>query len=811
MPNSTDSLVFRVKPRLLRLLGDQLIRDANLAVFELVKNAYDADAARCTVTLEHADSPSRARIEIEDDGSGMDESTLRNVWMVIATDFRAEQRAMKQRTPRFRRFPLGEKGLGRLSVHKLGRFIQLVTRVKNGEELIVEFDWDRLENAEDLRHAAVKLESRDPKTFPGSKHGTKLEVTKLRETWARGELRRLYRAVNSLRSPFKGPTDFEVTLSAPGCEAWLEGLFTSEQASDCAVYQAKGWFEGNEAQFKYQFKPPQGLGNRLNSRKVNVVIPQLEKKDGRKSSPLDLGGETLSFPAIANASKLKERLAQHSDSVSLYVWKHLPASTHQILGAEARTESEIKAVQNVLIEGLNQIISGPLIYDARRFAGAVLSERSRQLLKEDGGKASWKRLNRLLLADAFPGEIAPGYEIGKVEFEFWLFDRDPTVSNAVTDDVRGLKAYLDENGGIRIYRDGIRVYDFGEPGNDWLNLDLRRVNTPTVRTSNNQILGALRLDATESSDLREKSNREGFIETKAYADFRDAVTSVLTNVEAEKIKDQKRLRETLGKGTGQKIFTKLTELRETLADKGVLADVEPRLKEVEKELEIYRDQLLHAAVPGLSIGILLHGAEKILDELREAARRGAEPERIKELVERLYRAMRPVTNLLKNPAVAKTSASTLIKEAIFSTELRLNRHGIRLWDGTKHAAVDFKVEGSKQMLVASITNLIDNAIHWLEVKRPSEMLLLISTTKDLQGGPAIVVADNGPGFGNDDPEDLIAPFFSRRNGGMGLGLYIVNEVMRVNKGRLVFPGPGDLELPDEFNGAVVALQFPQLL
>lgn len=63
---------------------------------------------------------------------------------------------------------------------------------------------------------------------------------------------------------------------------------------------------------------------------------------------------------------------------------------------------------------------------------------------------------------------------------------------------------------------------------------------------------------------------------------------------------------------------------------------------------------------------MLHGAEKILDELREAARRGVHPERIKELVDRLYRAMRPVTNLLKNPAVAKTSASVLIKEAIFS-------------------------------------------------------------------------------------------------------------------------------------------------
>jgi hypothetical protein len=45
---------------------------------------------------------------------------------------------------------------------------------------------------------------------------------------------------------------------------------------------------------------------------------------------------------------------------------------------------------------------------------------------------------------------------------------------------------------------------------------------------------------------------------------------------------------------------------------------------------------------------------------------------------------------------------------------------------------------------------------------------------------------------------------------MGLGLYIVNEVMRTNKGRLVFPDSGDIELADEFDGAVVALQFPQL-
>src|SRR5882724_3406873 len=119
--SSSNSLTFSVKPRILTLLGDQLIRDANVAVFELVKNAYDADASRCSVVIEHADDPANARIVVDDDGVGMDENILRNVWMVIATDFRTLQRQQNARTEKFNRYPLGEKGLGRLSIHKLGR------------------------------------------------------------------------------------------------------------------------------------------------------------------------------------------------------------------------------------------------------------------------------------------------------------------------------------------------------------------------------------------------------------------------------------------------------------------------------------------------------------------------------------------------------------------------------------------------------------------------------------------------------------------------------------------------------------------
>jgi signal transduction histidine kinase len=689
-----EKLVFRVRPRLLTLLGDQLIRDATLAVFELVKNAYDADATRCAVTLEHPTDESRARIIVEDDGVGMDEETLRDVWMVIATDFRALQRRDEKRTRKFHRFPLGEKGLGRLSAHKLGRFIRLITRARGGQEYVLEFEWELIESAKDLESAGIDLNEREPQTFKGNRHGTRFEITNLRETWSRGQARRLHRAVNSLCSPFKGPEDFEVNLSIPGHEEWLKNLFTAEVANQCALYHVRGSFEGNSGKFNYTFTPPPGYSTQLSKRtekglEVPLQKKKKEKENSRKLEPLDL-----------------------SD-----------------------------------------------------------------------------------------------HKIGKVSFDFWLFDRDPAVLRDVTDDVKGLKDYLDENGGIRIYRDGIRVYDFGEPGNDWLNLDIRRVNTPTARTSNNQILGALRLDAIESGDLREKTNREGFIENEAFEDFRAAVISMLTQIEAEKTKDQRRLREVLGKGTGKRVFQKLAEVREVLERKGVLADVEDKLKAAEKEMEIYRDQLLHAAVPGLTIGMMLHGAEKILDELRAATNRGGSAERIKELVDHLYRAMRPVTNLLKNPNPAKTSAGILIKEALFSAELRLKRHHITLINGMEKGCPDFNVKGSKQMLVASINNLIDNSIHWLEIKDPKQKFIYIGTTDDIEEGPAIVVGDNGPGFGKDDPEDLLAPFFTRRSGGMGLGLYIVSEVMRVSRGRIVFPSDGDVDLPDQIDGAVVALQF----
>ena len=97
-------------------------------------------------------------------------------------------------------------------------------------------------------------------------------------------------------------------------------------------------------------------------------------------------------------------------------------------------------------------------------------------------------------------------------------------------------------------------------------------------------------------------------------------------------------------------------------------------------------------------------------------------------------------------------------------------------------------------MLGALNNLIDNSLYWLRVRWPdrppdiesSKRRLFLGASRDLAEGPAIVVADNGAGF-QDTPEHVTRPFFTRKPGGMGLGLYYANLAMELNGGRLAFP------------------------
>lgn len=681
---------FKPRARLLLALGNELIKEEGIALFELVKNAYDADATKATVTLSNIDNPEEGQIVILDDGTGMDWDTVTGVWLEPGTDFRQKQVLEGTKTRKFGRTPLGQKGIGRFGAHKLGRNIELITRSRNKNEIVVTIDWTDFEKKKYLEEIPVTVRERTPALFTGKATGTQLTITKLSTAWNRGMVRSVARSINSICSPFKSPDSFKTELELRDEEKqnWLEGLLTWKEAINYRLFSATCHFDKGRLSYEYEFKP----------------WPSMTRIKGRK------------------AKKREENL--------------MP-------------------------------------------------------LKDDESKK--------------PIDITE-YKIGNFSMDMMVFDRDTKILSLGVQDKKGLKEFLDFNGGIRVYRDGVRVYDYGEPGNDWLDLGGRRVNLPTEKISNNLIIGAVSISRTESIELQEKTNREGFIENEAAKAFRKAVIHGVTQIEAERSMDKKRLRAAYSKAqTKEPVLDEIAELREKVKKKGLEAELGGYLNRIESDYKDIRDRLLTSAGAGLSLAIVIHEIEKIIKELTAAVEKEKTSEHIRSLTKHLAELIEGYALLVKKTGIQKTKASQIISQALFNIDYRLSVHKIKVINGCNNEN-DFTTSCSKRLILGALMNILDNSIYWLEVKQPKEKTIYITATNELSEGPAIVIGDNGPGF-SDPLEYMTEPFFTRKPDGMGLGLHITSEIMKVHKGSLKIIEKGEMDLPKEIDGAVIALVF----
>lgn len=160
------SIPFSIEGRILRELGERLVKQPEVALLELIKNAYDADATTCRVELLGND-----QLVVRDDGSGMTLDRFATGWMRIGTSSKEGQ----SETQRFRRPITGEKGIGRFAVRFLGRSLKLDSVAVDSElgrktRLTTTFDWDDFDRHEDLGDISVNyvLEGVDPDVETGT-------------------------------------------------------------------------------------------------------------------------------------------------------------------------------------------------------------------------------------------------------------------------------------------------------------------------------------------------------------------------------------------------------------------------------------------------------------------------------------------------------------------------------------------------------------------------------------------------------------------------------------------------------------------
>lgn len=186
---------FRADSALLRELGERLVGKPYIALAELIKNAYDADASRCVISL------TGSKIEVSDNGHGMSKMEFLDYWMTVGT--RHKQHAERSRL--LGRRVTGSKGVGRLSAQFLAHKMQLLSTAKGDGDLLHAFvDWETAIDTGSLTEAEAvyRVEDGRRELFPdGGRNGTVVILQDLKQEWDEAEVSELGRQIWMLNSP----------------------------------------------------------------------------------------------------------------------------------------------------------------------------------------------------------------------------------------------------------------------------------------------------------------------------------------------------------------------------------------------------------------------------------------------------------------------------------------------------------------------------------------------------------------------------------------------------------------------------------
>lgn len=201
---SNNSLKWRFDISTFRLIGRDLITDRVTALFELIKNCYDANATSVHVRFENVGNDNdSSSITISDNGIGMSFEDIRDKWMVIGT---SNKRKNKITPAPIRRRCVGEKGIGRFAVDKLGDNVTILTKQEKSESwLEVTIDWSQYFKSADDNENILFTDIENKYTFkPESNadlHGTTLTIRNVREKWLKSDIKRFISEVSKIASP----------------------------------------------------------------------------------------------------------------------------------------------------------------------------------------------------------------------------------------------------------------------------------------------------------------------------------------------------------------------------------------------------------------------------------------------------------------------------------------------------------------------------------------------------------------------------------------------------------------------------------
>ena len=219
MTNQNSTLSFRVSAGLKNIIGRDLISDKYIAIFELVKNSYDAGAYEVDISFVTTDA-GQNQIIISDNGCGMTYTDIVEKWLFVAySEKKTQNRKKTSFRDEIKREVAGAKGVGRFSCDRLGALLTLITKTETETSANkVEVNWNKFELDDTQEFMSIPVQYSTIEALPsGFSKGTTLIVDALRENWSRDDLLRLKRSLMKLISPDadKGELPFDIELIVP--------------------------------------------------------------------------------------------------------------------------------------------------------------------------------------------------------------------------------------------------------------------------------------------------------------------------------------------------------------------------------------------------------------------------------------------------------------------------------------------------------------------------------------------------------------------------------------------------------------------
>ena len=202
---------FRISSGLKSIIGRDLITSDFIAIFELVKNSFDAGAQSVQVVFDL--STPGGVLYIVDDGKGMSLADIEKKWLFLA--YSAKKDGTEDGTQSPKRNYAGNKGVGRFSSDRLGRYLDMEAKVKSEATVnVVHVDWQDFEKNSKLEFEKIHVTLDEGKKFnqvpninlSGRRSGVVLRISQLRdiESWTRDKFIELKRALMKFIDPFNG-------------------------------------------------------------------------------------------------------------------------------------------------------------------------------------------------------------------------------------------------------------------------------------------------------------------------------------------------------------------------------------------------------------------------------------------------------------------------------------------------------------------------------------------------------------------------------------------------------------------------------